>query len=253
MINGAFPFLSSVDGWMGNYLPLVVRLFLWGTAAGCTAVGLYFLASNQVAIRRLKAETRRLRQGIFDPQTSSAEFGRMIRRNLSASLALLAHVSGPAILSGVPVLVLAAWLDSTLGFVAPDSNLPVRLTLQPQGKELILSPCPTVACTQEIDGVRVHWNGKTELRVSVDSRNIYSGNPFAPPTPLIEQRQWWHAILENDIGHLDPQNRVSEIQIHLSRLKIFPNMPSWAAGWEMPFFLSVLLVALGTKFVFKIE
>lgn len=254
MINGAFPFLGAVDGWIGGYLPLVARLLFWGAVAGAAAMGLYVVVSNQAAIRRLKAETRALRRDMFAASTSRADFGRLNRRNLAASLSLLARVTGPALLSALPVLVLAVWLDSTLGFTAPDGHdEAVRLTVVSPGNELVIAPCPTGACPQQAGGVRVHWDRSGRLRVSVDRREIYSGNPFSPPTPVIEQRRWWHAILASEVGYLDPQAGVSEIRIGLSRLEVLPTLPSWAAGWEAPFFLSLLVVTLAARFVFHIE
>jgi hypothetical protein len=46
---------------------------------------------------------------------------------------------------------------------------------------------------------------------------------------------------------------MDELRFGLSAKRIWPELPSWAAGWELLFFASVFIAALAIKFTFRIQ
>lgn len=110
---GLNTYLSLVDNWLAGHFCELSRTCIWGFSAGVMGLFIYAAASNQAAIGELKREARRCRRKLLDPTLDDAEFARLARLNLKVSLLLLARVTGPALLSALPILIIAIWMNTT--------------------------------------------------------------------------------------------------------------------------------------------
>lgn len=113
-VGDLFAPLDWFDGLL-SFLPLVLRVCMWGALAGGITMAVYMATSPQVLIYCLKQRTADLRRRMMDPDLESAAFWSLSAENLRVSLALLGRVTGPALLSALPVLLLAAWIDAVCG------------------------------------------------------------------------------------------------------------------------------------------
>lgn len=111
MSSAVFSLINGVDEVFASFLPLVWRISLWGLFAGFAAMAIYAFASNQKAISDLKKENKELRSRMLSVESRS-EYTALAGKNLKASVRLLGRVIVPALLSALPVLVIAGWLDA---------------------------------------------------------------------------------------------------------------------------------------------
>jgi hypothetical protein len=252
MLNATFPVLTAVDSLFASLLPAWACILLWGAVAGALAMLVYRLASDQVAIARLKALTRDLRRRMLDPELEQPEVGRLVRENLKASFKLLGRTLLPGMLSALPVLLIAVWMDAFYGYAAPAGGEPVRLRTEPQGVAVAVEPADLLARGGADPAILPPAAGD-RLTIVAAGVTAYVGNPFSPPVPAITKRRWWNTLLASEVGYLDPQAGIDEIAFDLPRRRLVGGLPDWIAGWEMPYFLSILVVALGLKLGLKIE
>jgi hypothetical protein len=111
MLASLFSYLTLLDNWMAGALAELPRVCAWGFGAGILGIALYAAASNQAEIGRLKAEARACRRRLLDPRLADEDFSRLTKLNLKVSLRLLAKVIGPALLSALPIIVVALWMN----------------------------------------------------------------------------------------------------------------------------------------------
>jgi hypothetical protein len=253
MINSVFPALTAVDSLFASYASALVRILAWGAAAGALAMLVYRLASNQNAITQLKAETRELRRRMLDPDLEQSEFARLIRKNLKTSFKLLGKTLLPAMLSAIPVLLIATWMDAFYGYALPPDGEAVRVHVEPRDVPLAIEPADRVARTAGNDFIVTPLMAGETLTVTASGAVAYVGNPFVPPASVVAKRQWWNALLASETGYVKPGASIDRIFIDLPRRHLIDSLPDWLAGWEAPYFLAILVVALALKFGLKIE
>src|SRR5690606_10223294 len=106
------PFLSLIDGWLGNFLPAWVRVLLWAALGAFVSMELYRLASPQKRIAGIKAALRQAQERVsgFDGEFEDA--WPLIRRMLSLAFRRVALVFPATILASLPLLFVILWLDS---------------------------------------------------------------------------------------------------------------------------------------------
>jgi len=253
MLNAVFPALTALDGLLASFLPALVCVLVWGAVAGALAMLVYKLSSNQNAIVRLKAETRDLRRRMLDPDLEQSEFARLVRANLKASFRLLGKTLLPGLLSTLPVLLIAAWLDAFYGYALPPNGAPVRLHVEPRDAAVAVEPADRAGGGNGADLAVMPPPADEMLTIVVAGVVAYVGNPFAPPVPVIAKRQWWNALLANEAGYVNPEVGIDRIEIDVPRRHLVGGVPGWLAGWEAPYFLAIFVAALALKFGFRIE
>lgn len=255
MLNAVFPVMNAVDAWLAYGLPLVVRVSLWGVVAGIAAMGIYAAASNQQAIPTLKDKSRDLRRKMLDPSLEEySEFVALAKETFKVTFGLLGKVMGPVFLAALPVLVIASWLDTFHGYSLPDKSQPVSITLVPVHSEFNIEPREVLP--DKMDGkIKMLAPAKLSDPVSfyVNDQMVYQGNVFALPAPVIAKKTWLNFFLANEAGYLQQDSPVDEIHIHFPPKPIHNGLPDWAAGWEWTFFISIFLVSLPVKLIFKIH
>ena len=253
MINALFPALTAVDELFASFLPALLRVLIWGGIAGALAMLVYWLTSNQPGIARLKAETRDLRRRMLDADLEQSEFARLIRRNLKMSFSLLGKTLLPGMYSTVPVLLIAAWLNTFYAYAMPPAGGPVSLRLEPPLDVVAIEPASRVAGRDGTGWTITSSPANEALTIVAAGVTAYTGSPFSPPVPEIAKRQWWNALLASEAGYLNPEARVDRIVIAVPRRHLIGGLPGWLAGWEGPYFLAILVVAVALKLALKIE
>lgn len=249
MLNQLFPLLNAGDEWLVSTLPVSLSVSLWGVVAGILAMGLYGVISPQKAIAVLTTQARQLRQKMSDLSLDATEFSRLGKENVKTSLALLAKVFLPALLSSLPILIFALWLNIMYGYQAPQDPSSLIASSEGRSKNITLTtvePPQQTGTTKEEHKI---------LSIQADGKTVYTGNPFQPPTPVIHKRAVWNTLIENPIGYLDEQGSVDVIHLNLPTRQVltWTWLPNWATGWETPFFLAVFAAALGIKLGFRIH
>jgi hypothetical protein len=254
MINYCFSFFGVLDSAMSHALPLIVRLIFWGAASGIIAIVLYAKISPQKKIADLKKRALILKKELKNIDLEFKDFYSISVRNLKNSLEQLFLVTGPAVASAIPVLMVAIWLQFYFGYAPP----------QKISKELFFtkgSPAD-LEIKYEIEGVNRGAGEKNEtsdifnlrkLVLTADKLVIYGGNPFSPPTDALYKRKWWNWIIESPNGYLEPNSPIDDIGINVTKYRVLKEVPDWASGWEFPYFLSAFVFAIAIKYKFNIQ
>jgi hypothetical protein len=253
MISELFPALNMVDRWLAGLFPFVVRLSIWGALAGILSITIYAKLSPQASITKLKKKMWSLQREILGADIEFVDFLHLSKENLKTSLKLLANVLGPALISAIPVLLLAIWIHTCLAYGAPPTPNDLVVTAADGNVDLRLFCYTNV---DEISHDEIHDHDLASPKaivVMADNKVIYSGTPLSPPTPVIHKKRWWSVLLDSPAGYVIEDAPIDSIRLNLSKKQVVKWMPSWATGWEFPFFVFVFLAALGIKLVFRIK
>jgi hypothetical protein len=254
MINELFPAISAVDSWLALSLPLIFRISFFGVLAGVLAMVVYALISNQKAISNLKLQARELRSQMLDPsQEEYSVFLSLAKKNILVSLKLLGIVMGPVLLAALPVLVLAAWIDSHHGYSIPAMNKAVEMGVIPANSKITANPSDLVNKKGNSIFISPPINTSNPISLFFENQLVFQGRIFSKPTPYLIKEKWWHSIFASDIGYISQTSPVEEIYFAFPKKTMHDSLPDWASGWEWTYFISILIISIPIKFIFKIE
>lgn len=248
LIDSLFPPLDALDRALAPALPPWARLVLYGALSGAATMAVYRLVSNQGAILAQKERMAGLRVRLKEAQDDLAETMRLSRANLGASMRLLGLSLWPALVSGLPVIVIIAWLAMSWSQPAPAPGTPVPLSHDPPTAVLAADPPSALA-----PGA-LAWPPPEAPATLKDGTGaiVYEGLGARPPASVIHQRVWWNALLGNPAGYLPDGASLQEVRLALPEREVLAFGPAWARGFELTYFAAVVIVSLTIKVVFKI-
>lgn len=234
------PLFAWLDAHLAGLLPAGVRLLLWAVLGALISMGLYRLLSPQARIAQGKLEIARARTRLnaFDGELHEA--WPFMRAMLRAALAQVGRTFGPAVLASLPLLALLGWLSTAYGHDWPAAGVRPEVRTEPNGLQ-----AEWVAAEATRTAPRV--------RISAQGLGVLADVPLTAPVPVVHKRQWWNALLGNPAGYLPRDAVVDEIRIALPKREYLGFGPHWARGWEVSFFLVLILVSLALKRIARIE
>jgi hypothetical protein len=248
----AIPAFTAVDRLMATTLAPLPRVILWGGLMAILSMLLYGLISPQQKLAQLRSETAAARQKLagFDGEMSA--LWSLVGQSLKLSLRQILTIFVPAVIASLPLVSCLVWLDSTFGYRSPSAGQAVRVEVSPASE--IIQALPTSALDQEVDGWEVHWprSGSTiELRDRQAAGLTVLGAP--PGSDVVERRQWWNALIGNPMGYLPEASPIDRLEFDFKSLELHGIGPAWLRGWEAPFFLSLIVLSILIKVLFRIE
>lgn len=244
LLNAAYPVFSTVDGWLA-ILPVWLRLVLWGMVSGAAAMGLYAAMSGQGRLQALRARTAELRAAVARTD-DAGEAARLAIQNLKVSFRYLGAVTGPALLSGIPVLFVLAWISATFSYVEPAPGTAVALAVAPPGVAVTaVPPAGEAAVAWPEPGGKVALHDGSGMAFEAAAADIAT-------VAIVHKRRWWSWILGNEAGYLPDAAAADAVSFALPPREILGFGPGWMRGWEFIYFISLLIVSLAIKFGFRI-
>jgi len=254
MLSIIFPVFNAIDAWLGLLLPLVARISVWGITAGTIAMGIYVIISDQAAISNCKLEIRSLRKDMMDTSIDTySEYSQIALQNLKTSLALLGKVIVPTMLSALPVLLIALWLDSHDNYTISGEQYTVPVKIVPNNKNVRIYPQNLERYIDNGIALRIPPTPSEEITFKIDDYIVYSGKLFWKPTPVLSKKKWWNILVASEVGYIAYDAPIQKIQINFSKTHVLNEVPDWMAGWEFTFFISVFIAALFVKIIFRIH
>lgn len=246
------PLFNALDAGLATFLPAWLRLVLFGILSGVLTMLVYRLASNQAGIKAQKARLKEIQAKLRTAQDDLAETMRLTRQNLATAFGLLGRVLGPALLSSLPVLFILAWLATHWGYVEPPAGTPVPVGFAPGSAGIALEPAGTLGGTAAAPQLVWPESG-TELRLLEAGRPVWQGTPaMLATTAEVSQPRWWSWFIGNPAGFLAEEARLDRMSLELPQREILSFGPGWIRSWEFLYFVTVIIVSLGIKLVFKI-
>lgn len=232
------PVLSWIDGQLMAFLPPVAKLLLWAAIAALGSMELYRVLSPQRRIRALEVALRDTQRSVGNHEGSFADGWWLIRAMLGLAFRRVLLVLPATLIASLPLLVLIVWLDSAYGstFPPPGESISVVVPGDFQGRWIAETEAAPPRA-QVVDRT-----GKTVASISL-----------AAPVPAVHKHRWWNVLIGNPAGYLQQDAPVDRIEIGLPRQEVLPFGPDWLRGWEVGFFVSLVVLAWIVKVVRRIE
>lgn len=248
----ALPAFAFVDRALASFLGPVPRLVAWGLLMSLLLMFLYRLISPQQKLALIKQEAATVRRqvaafdGEFDALTP------LISRSLRLSLRQIAWILFPALLASLPLISCLMWMDTTFSYRTPTANEPVHLAVSPSTE--LISAVPAGALARMGESWQMEWpqSGVTIVlrdRLGDDIAQLKG----VPGNDTIAPHLWWNRFIGNPMGYIPRGSPVEQLHFDLSRLELHGVGPPWARGWELPFFLTLILSSILLKVAFRIE
>lgn len=252
MFNHVFGLLNLFNGWLASFLPGLGRVCLYGAFSGVAALFLYSVISNQGRIAGLKSETRRLRKQMRDTNLKYGEMIQLSKINLVVSMRLLGHTLLPSILSSLPPISFILWLTIYHSYTLPTNGKLIAVTIVPETAQVVVEPSRISIETG--NGKRaIAVEAGQSVRFASEGRTVYEGIITDPPVGAVRKKLWRSALVADEAGYIHSDVPVDEIMFDFPRKRFIEVGPTWLVTWEFPFFLSLLISAVTTKLVLKIE
>ena len=214
-------------------------------------MGIYYMLSNQSKISSLKKNIKDLQQKIMNNNLEYAEFIDLSKENLKISFLLLLKALGPAVVSSIPVIIIAFWLQVYFSYSMPQKGFLLQINPMPEITKLVIT---SESLKKIKNNTYVVISKKTDnISIYEDSQVVYTGNIFSPAVPVIYKRQWWNILMENPAGYLKDASSVEKIIFNFSRKPVIKALPDWISGWELPYLAFILIASLTVKIVFRIQ
>ena len=252
MLGWLFNALNWLEANAFIHFPLPYRIALLGLAAGTCAIVLYKLVSNQAKISSFKTTIRKLRREILKSDLEYSSFVQLNKQNFKTSFKLLGYTLGPAILSAIPVLIVASWLHTYHGYAVPKQET-IELQLSPVPEEKVFLLPESIVLDRADGHFTLDQNWKKEIQIKTGGEIVYEGNPFSPPTPEIGKDSWWKSFFSPLPESLRDKSTINTIKLDLPRKQIMNIQPHWLFRWEGPYFIFVFIAAVAIKVFFRIQ
>jgi hypothetical protein len=247
-----YPALDALDAGLAVVLPPLGRLLVYGALSGVLTMVVYALVSNQDGIRLQKVRIKEIQLQLKGAKDDFAETMRLSRQNLSASMGLLGMSLWPALVASLPVLVLFAWLALRWSQPMPAPGTDVAVTATP-GPATALTAAPPGALAQDGGGLRLRWPAPgAPVTLADGTGTVYEGLGARPAVSALHKHAWWNVLLGSPGGYLDDRSTLDEIRLAIPQREVLGFGPGWARGFELIYFLAVMVVSLAIKIVFKI-
>jgi hypothetical protein len=245
------PVLGAIDAALGVVLPPLLRLLLWGIAAGWLTMLLYRRFSNQEKIGQLKGEQKVQQKLIAEFDGEFGELMPLIRKTLGTGFRQLGLAIGPALLATVPVLFMVVWVAGEYAYEMPAPGAEIRFEAEPAAGDIAWEP-PTAAIAAA-GGWTVRWPDADAEVLMTGGERILLRLPLEEPVPVIHDRRWWNVLMANPLGYLPDDFGAQAVHIGLPERRYLDFGPDWLRGWMFSFFLSFLLSSVAFKVLLRID
>ncbi|MFO1039498.1 MAG: hypothetical protein U1E45_21855 [Geminicoccaceae bacterium] len=253
VLNAVFPALNALDDAMATVMPAWLRLVVFGILSGAVSMGLYSLLSNQEGIKAQKAKLQDIQRQLKAAGDDLALTMSLSRQNLSIAFGLLGRSAVPAILSSLPIVFIIAWLAVHWGYQAPPEGTPVPVTLAPADVPVAVEPAGLLS-GQGAD-LALQWPAPTTtLQILSGGTSLWTGTAEAlASTGEVGRPRWYSSILGNPAGYLPADGPLDTFSVALPEQELLGFGPWWVRTWWFVYFLTVVIVSLAVKFIFKID
>ena len=239
------PLFTALDSLL-DFLPVYLRLLLWATLTGSVSMVLYWLCSSQDKVEAAKNRAVAARAAMAGYE--GTEFGEMwplAKESLAASGAHFLKVLGPAVLSSLPALSLIVWVSSQFSYVLPDAGQSIRANTMP--KQAL------AGYTADADGnYTIQWPAEPVTLKDNNDAALFD-LPLSHRVPVVHRKLWWNSLIANPNGYLPEDSAVQEVSFEFQRIEYLEFGPGWMRGWELSYFLWLIIVSIAIKVGFKIH
>jgi len=216
------PAFDFLDRMMAMALPDLVRLILWAACATGLGILLY---------RRLAQASR---------QTSPTASG---------SIAVI-----PLIISTLPTLVIAVWLNNNFEYEVPHPGEKIKIkfySFVPEKSADAPSKTAEKKAQDKKEPLKLRIDNYVKAWPNLDGRLVYrdTGSETGAAFPAsriaskVTKRKWWNMFFGNPIGYIPDEFAIEKIKFEATPRKMISVSSYWASNWKLWF-----VMALGLSF-----
>jgi hypothetical protein len=246
------PAFAAVDAVLANWLSAIARIVFWAVIMAVISMALYRLVSPQEKLARIKVDASRVRREVATFDGDFEQLSPLVRRSLSLSMQQIGLSLLPGLVASLPLLACVIWLYSAFAFQTPSAGSAVDVRTTPQDEPI--SSEPPSALRQGAQQWQIIWPAGQQQAVILD-RNGRSLMQISgvPASNVVERRVWWNRFIGNPAGYIPDESPIERIELVLPKHEVIAAGPSWMRGWEAPFFITLLVISVAIKLVFRIE
>ena len=257
--------LARIDRALRSVLPPALALVAWALVSAWLTMWVYGRTSRQDRLASIKRKAQSLRRSIRDYQGPFSGLMPLVADNLRLSLKQLALAIGPAVLAGLPVLIVLVWIAGAYGPRLPMAGTETRVE---------------ITAGSGIDTSEWHWHGTPAERAPTEEASVgwdlawpmpamparlradtgpdhraaaLVTLPIDRPSTVLHKRQWWNTLIANPAGYLPDDSPIDRLQIELPQFEVVPLGPDWMRGWMFWYFLVLVAAAIALKIRWRIH
>ncbi|MEO8669868.1 MAG: hypothetical protein ABI411_01060 [Tahibacter sp.] len=226
------------------HVPALARIMLWGVLAGAAGMWLYRRYSPQQLLVELRQQLAEVQRALTTHDGEFSDLWILIKRQLLLALRQLRASVVPALMAGLPALLLLPWLSNEYDLVTPTQNMPVKICISPSVAVTAIHWDPESAAMAVDQCWHVVWPAEPHVVHLREGERELLQIPTQAISPVIHKFQFFNLLIGNPAGYLDPASKIDSISLDLPTAELIPYGPTWSRGWMPAFFLAVLLVSL---------
>ena len=150
-----------------------------------------------------------------------------------------------------PVVFIVIWVAGEFGYVLPDTDSEVFLSIEPVSSDINWSPMSEVRVKE--GGWVVTWPSQGQSLTMREGQQLLLVLPLERAIPVIHKKRWWNLLMANPLGYLPEDGNTDVVHIELPAAVIIGSGPVWMRGWMFSFFMSFLLSSFGFKLLLRLD
>ena len=251
------PLFDALDGAAAALgLPAGVRVALYATASAWLCMALYRRLSRQDELAGLAARTRALRAELATYDGPFEGLMQRVRELLRLSGRHLRLSFVPALVAGLPLLLLLPWLSNQFGLRLPAGGEAVQVrAIEPtvDASALVWSD-PSARWDAEAGAWTLAWPAR-EAPVRLTHRGAALLElPLPAPAGVVHAFvPGFNHLIGNPAGYLPEGAPLAALEFDLPAQALQPFGPAWLRGWMALYFGVLIAVSLVFKWRWKLQ
>lgn len=252
--------LDAINQPLVSILPEPLVLAFWALVSAWLTMWVYRRFSNQAEMAALKPRIKAVQKKLSSYDGEFRGLTPLIRENFRLAGRQLALALGPALLAGLPVLLVLVWISNAFGVFMPSSGAPVEIRAiagddaDPPEWQWHGTRAEPLKTGQAGQTWRVVWPAPPQTAALITARgeDVVEIPPLHS-TPVVHKRKWWNTLIGNPAGYLEPGNPADAVYLELPKKQMLPFGPQWMRGWAFLYFVLLIIGSLGLKLIWRIH
>ena len=246
--------LSFLDSAMSVVLNDVLRLLIWAIAGGVVSMGVYGLCSPQKKLADLERRAKEAQKALAAHEGDFAQARQLMGQSLGLSLKRLGLATAPALLAGLPMLVLIVWMSDVYSYQLPQPGDSVAIEVEGGPVQAAWRPASAASFDADTGRWQIDWPRAGQTVQLLDAANVEIMQlPPLAPCATVTQAGPWNLLFANPAGYIPDDATITAVRFHYPERQILGFGPSWVRSWMTTFLFAVTVAALVIKVVFKIR
>lgn len=248
------PLWSALDSALALALPGVLRVLLYALVSAWLCMTIYRRLSRQQELADISAESRRLRAELAGYDGPFDGLMQRVRRLLGLNGRHLRLSFVPALLAGLPLLLLMPWLSNQFGSYFPTAGTPIQIVPE----ELSVAPTALIWTTNDVrwDEQAQAWTlpwPSTPVSLRHGEQTLLT-LPMPAPAALLHPRvPSFNWLIGNPAGYLPETAPMAAVHLDLPEQELLPIGPGWLRGWLAIYLIAMVIASLYLKWRWKLQ